>query len=239
MRILSQLLDKEGHTPYHWRPGTEPPDRFLDVHAMTIAVEITSIHGSGVVGGEQLPWPQIEAEIEKKVRPMLRCLETDHPNAGVHLVTLEPLRDTASYLPAIKAALSAHLERTIDLSETKRDETIWRHGPARITAKKVKPGETRFATPFYLNEGRSGRVDHRLEELFHDAAKGKLEKLAEVAAPKALVVLDRYLSQRDLLSWREALPPEASTFVFVARVQSEVAEWVLPPRWLHTESGAR
>lgn len=237
-RAVSVLLEMEGHTPYCWRNGAQPPDYFLDVHNMSIAVEMTSIHGRGAVGGKQMPWPQIEAEAETKVRPMLRSLEAAYPKAGEHIVTLEPLPDTSNHLMAIKAAVMKYLEMTKELSETAEEQTIWHHGAACIKARKVKPGATRFATPLYLNEGRIGSLDYRLEEFLAQAVESKIDKLVPVKDPKALVILDRYLSQRDLSIWREALPREASTFAFVARVQSEVAEWVLPPPWHRPESGA-
>lgn len=229
-RAVSALLEKEGQTSYRWRKGAEPPDYFLEVNGMTIAVEMTSIHGSGEVGGEQLPWPEIEAVAAKKVRPMLRGLEVTYPNAGVHVVTLEPFPNTSDHLPEIKAGLRQYLEMNKELTKTEGERTIWRHGPARITARRVKLGATRFSTPLYLNEGRVGPLSDRIGEILGHAVRRKIDKLKGVEDPKALVILDRHLSC-DLSTWREELPSESSTFFFVARVQSEVAEWVLPPRW--------
>jgi hypothetical protein len=217
---LDTLLKQRGIQGL-WKEGTEPPDWFLEVEGQTFAVEVTSIHGSTNLDGRDQTWVQVSKELTSFTNNVCSEVEGRVQVPGRFTVRFPAIPNIKTHRSAMVQALVKYFETPALTSNLHEWHTVLRLEGREVAVYKMSETGASLAPQALLTGTAISRLDNKLSEILPVVVLRKAQKMAKIDYPAILVILDEYGFQRSIEEWQARLPPEASRFMAVVRVQWE------------------
>ncbi len=204
----------------------EPPDYWLLLDGCEYAVEVTGVHTRVKLGNQDKPARQLISSSQRLVKEIEKLARREGALKGWYRVTARP---TAAFNPQrIRDGIFQYLAKTRDLAVATREPLT---SGSRRTWLIDKVAERPDRVSFVFSGDARGRaqVVSELRTLIAERIADKESKLAQVHAPKILLLTDQHFFSEPSV-WREASPAELGSFHTIFRAACDLESYVLASR---------
>lgn len=176
-----------------WRPGENPPDAYLTLDAVTVAVEITTL--TQYVTDDRGTRPRLSddsatAQFANALDDELGRLIPD--GSAIGLVLSSPILELRKTRSRLAQIIRAHLA---DLQSLRSDQTIQINGNS-ITISLTRHGDTQYkkVSAVFMNRSSSANILMNAMHILEDCILTKARKCARLLdrAPIWLALLNDY-----------------------------------------------
>ncbi|MES1244561.1 MAG: hypothetical protein ABUT39_23345 [Acidobacteriota bacterium] len=207
--------------PVIWEAGAEPPDFFLLLSEERFAVEVTRIVGQIELDGKRESKRKSGAVLRRFAEALQVTAREQGILRGAYVVWLEPVSDFAEIEPQARLAFLDYVSRTRNLRKAPR-EVILKRRSLHWSIEKIHDQKDYLLA--MRSEGTGGRLSEVVKDLPNlvaTAAEAKKAKLAALAMPHILLLVDDY-HYADSDMWQNAAANSlCASFHTIARVFQE------------------
>jgi hypothetical protein len=190
---FNQYLTNELHfTGIVWEDGEDPPDYYVDIGGLKLAIEVTTIMESVCIEGRTLPsvtvtdslWRIVEeAEKEAKNQGILHGVYTVHFRS--HISNMRKKR------PIIIRSILSYILQTQSVA-TAPEEVFELDDTYLCAVEKLEDGANMIAPTGPDDAKWEGEIREQVCELLQARINEKVYKLRNCTLPKALLLYDAY-----------------------------------------------
>jgi hypothetical protein len=220
-----------------WRPGANPPDYEVTIGSVVFPVEVTRVTDRVELDGRVFTEPHVQAALMGFKDELKVLAESQSLVSGAFVLGLEGIGDMARRKPELLGQAISYMRRA-QFEAAFPEETLLETESAHWTIEKAH-SESRYVGATWATSGGGkwgGEIRDELPRYIREAVQKKVHKLAHMASPSILLLVDQYyFGEED--AWAESVPSDlVKCFHTVARVHGDHDCQILhssEAAWLH------